>query len=475
MDQWLATRGFLPGYAFGGDYVSVQFPNPDDDFVRDPQRALREFGPLAVCYAHKRRWRVQGVVFAQEGLRQFKRCPCGRIYEVTAQAVTRCVCGKDLEPPVTAMKMPSMRVKAETRISRWEEIRESRSFIMEQFASLPPAARQALFSDGAERRLVVAFVPKATITTINYRSRFAASDGTGAQRVQPNLEHRPGFLIEGGEWETRRADSDRPESDFRALYASGVHDALHLRFGPCEKETAEAFRATLRTALDTGMSLALRQGPSEIEAFDIPAGGPAEVEILFHEATAGSAGVLSRVLDAPVFHEVARQALESIHFSPTGEDLHPECATACYECLQHFYNQREHRLLNRHLVRDFLVWLLDAEPQPVEVDQWQELIDSIHGPGAENERRFLELLRDHGLPKPAQMHYALPADGPPVAEIDFKVGQVHVLVDGSVHHSRWVHEIDQVKRDALRWEGYTLLEFDPTNAEAGLAQLRAML
>jgi len=26
MDQWLANRGFLPGYAFGGDYVSIQFP-----------------------------------------------------------------------------------------------------------------------------------------------------------------------------------------------------------------------------------------------------------------------------------------------------------------------------------------------------------------------------------------------------------------------------------------------------------------
>jgi hypothetical protein len=97
------------------------------------------------------------------------------------------------------------------------------------------------------------------------------------------------------------------------------------------------------------------------------------------------------------------------------------------------------------------------------------------GPGAENERRFLELLRDHGLPKPTRVHYALPEDGVPVAEMDFLVGRVHVLVDGSIHHVRWVQEVDADKRDALRFEGYTLCEFDMSQPVESLQKLRDLL
>jgi hypothetical protein len=49
MDNWLASKGFLPGYAFGGDTVKVQLKDPDDDFMRPPETAIREFGLLAMC------------------------------------------------------------------------------------------------------------------------------------------------------------------------------------------------------------------------------------------------------------------------------------------------------------------------------------------------------------------------------------------------------------------------------------------
>ena len=477
MSQWLAARGFLPGYAFGGDYVSVQFPSiSDDDFVREPQRALREFGPGALCYAHKRRWRVDGVVFGTENLREFARCRCGRIYEVTSESRSKCDCGQSFEATVTAMQMPSMRVKSENRISRWEEIRESKSFVIEQFAALPRAKQTWSFTDEGGRSLVLSFVPSATVTMINYRSRFAASDAkTGGGAVPEDLQHRPGYALEGGEWKLRAANSPQPDSDFRALYARGTHDALHLQFGPLDKEVSEAFRVTLRNALVVGLSLALRQGPNELQAFDVPCADPEHIEIIFYESTAGSAGALSRVLEGSTLREVVTQTLESIHYSGNGADLQPECTSACYECLQDFFNQREHPFLDRRLVRDTLLWLQDAEPQPVAADEWQELLDSITGDGARNERRFLEMLRTEGLPRPTRLHYALPEGGPPIAEIDFQVGRVHVLVDGSVHHRRWTQENDQAKRNALRYEGYTLLEFDMDKADESLERLKGLL
>ena len=238
---------------------------------------------------------------------------------------------------------------------------------------------------------------------------------------------------------------------------------------------SESFRVTLRNALVVGLSLALRQGPSELQAFDVPCADPEHIEIVFYESTAGSAGALSRVLEGGTLREVVAQTLESIHYGAGGEDLQPECTSACYECLQDFFNQREHPFLDRRLVRDTLLWLQDAEPQPVAADEWQELLDSITGDGARNERRFLEMLREEGLPRPTRLHYALPEGGPPIAEIDFQVGRVHVLVDGSVHHCRWTQETDQAKRNALRYEGYTLLEFDMDKADESLGRLKALL
>jgi hypothetical protein len=475
MDQWLSTRGFMPGYAFGGDYITIQFPDSNDDFSREPQRALREFGPKAICYAHKRRWRVNSVVFGKEDLREYKRCECGKVYEVSASTPPTCTCGKLLDAPFTAMKMPSVRVKSETRISRWEELRESKAFVIEDIATLPAATYQTLFVDDEARQLLLSFVPKATITTINFRSKFAGSEGAGSEAVRANLEHKPGFAIQDGAWKLRGADSTEADTEFRALYASGVHDALHLTFGPCDKDSAVVFATTLRNAMVLGLSIALRQGPSEIRAFTRPSSDPTYVDILFYEATSGSAGALARVLESNTLREVVGHALESLHFSVTGDNLRPECATSCYECLRDFFNQREHAALDRHTVRDFLVWIRNATPQPVDTAAWDTMIGNVSGAGANNERRFLELLRDNGLPIPSRHHYGLPEDGVPIAEIDYQVGTVHVLVDGSVHQVKWVQELDTEKREALRFEGYTVIEFSMSDTAHSLQRLRELM
>jgi hypothetical protein len=472
MDQWLAARGFMPGYAFSGDYITVQFPDSDDDFLREPQRALREFGPRALAYAHKRRWRVEYVVHGKQDVREFKRCECGRVLEVTASTATRCICGKDFGLPFPARKMPSVRVVQEKRISRWEDVRESRAFVIEEIAAPPKPSRECVYQDAEGRQMVLSFLPKHTITTINYRSRVSGDERGSNSHVEPNLEHTAGFATDdAGKWVLRSAKSPT-DMEFQALYASGVHDALHLKFGPVEGKDVASIGVTLRTALLMGLSLALRQGPNELRAFDLPSAAPDTAEIIFYETTSGSAGALSRVLEGSTVTEVVTRALEAMHFSASGDDLRPECATACYECLCDYFNQREHLLLNRHSVVGTLLWLASAEPQAVNTEEWGKLIFSISGPGADNEKRFLEILRDNGMPLPSRAHYGLPEEGPPIAEIDFQVGRVHVLVDGSIHHERWVHETDQEKRDALRFEGYTIREFDMRQPDESLQRLK---
>jgi hypothetical protein len=472
MSQWLSDRGFLPGYAFAGSYISVQFYDPEDDIVREPQRALREFGPKALAYAHKRRWLVKGVVYGTQDIREFKRCECGRLFEVTSETRAACQCGKTLEPAIRAMRMPSVRVTPETRISRWEEVRESKAFVIEHFAQLEPATRQACYEGEDGGRLVLRFVPSASVTTINFRSKFTGSDGGGRETVSSDQLHRPGYKINEGQWEVRSATTPDAEDEYSSLYASSIHDALHLQLGPCDPKIAESLRATLRTALLLGLSLALRQGPNELQAGDIPSLDPTSVEIFFHECTSGSAGALSRVLEAGMLREVATHALAALHYTPTGEDERPECQSACYDCMLDFFNQREHRKLDRTLVRDRLVWLATAQPQPVDLSAWSELIAEVDGPGHINERKFLELLRDNGLPLPSRRHYPLPEDGPAIAEVDFQIGKAHVLVDGSIHHQKWIAEVDARKRAALKMEGYTIVAFDAADPAVGLQRVR---
>jgi hypothetical protein len=126
-------------------------------------------------------------------------------------------------------------------------------------------------------------------------------------------------------------------------------------------------------------------------------------------------------------------------------------------------------------VKDFLVWLHPVSPEPLNQAGWDSLIDSISGAGAANERTLPDLIQDAGLALPVRHHYGLPEEGTPIVEIDFQVSNIHVLVDGSIHHSVWMQQINQSKRGSLRHEGYTVLAFHTQDTASGIQRHRALL
>jgi len=80
------------------------------------------------------------------------------------------------------------------------------------------------------------------------------------------------------------------------------------------------------------------------------------------------------------------------------------------------------------------------------------------------------------VPLATKRHYGLPETGTPTLEIDFKVDRIHVLVDGGVHHDKWVHEMDEEKRSAVRFEyGNTLFEFTMDDPVRSLGRLKSLL
>jgi len=92
--------------------------------------------------------------------------------------------------------------------------------------------------------------------------------------------------------------------------------------------------------------------------------------------------VLRRLIDDPhALAAVAGNALEICHFDPDGTDKHraprakEDCEAACYDCLMSYYNQGEHRILDRKLIRDELLRLAGAIPEESPASaEWADLL-----------------------------------------------------------------------------------------------------
>lgn len=477
MDQWLASTGFLPGYAFGKEFIIVRFPNPEDDTVADPMRALREFGPRAICYAQKRQWEVFWAQKGQEDVRRFKACQCGRVLDVTLGARSTCDCGQTLGPEVRGQKMPSVRLKPGARVTRADIARQSRMFAVSDIATLEAPSQQMSYSLADSGQLTLAFHQSCEVVAVNFRSRFA-SGGSRYVQVGEADQTRPGFRLVNDQWKLRDEDGETgSDADFFALYATARHDLLSLRLRS-EQVLDSCLPTTLMNAMLLAISEALRQSPSELRAFIRPSPNPAETEILFFETTSGSASALGRVLDPPMVRSIATAALQLLHFEADGGESESgnSCAKACYDCLLGYHNQREHSLLDRHSVESLLRQLLETEPTAVDLSLFDDLINGLSGPGAENERHFLKCLRDRGFLPPDKHHFPIAAgNGSIFLEVDYRVGSVNVFVDGSIHYEKWVAGMDAIKRGALKDEGILFDVFRVGEEEEFFARLRSSI
>ncbi len=82
--------------------------------------------------------------------------------------------------------------------------------------------------------------------------------------------------------------------------------------------------------------------------------------IVLYETAEGGMGAVQALTDAARLAQVAERACEILHehedaeAKAGGDPMRGGCEQACYDCLCSFYNQRNHHLLNRHLVLPLL-------------------------------------------------------------------------------------------------------------------------
>ncbi|ORV66621.1 DEAD/DEAH box helicase [Mycobacterium gastri] len=491
--RYFASEGFLPGYSFPRLPLSAFIPaerrtrsGGEGEFIQRPRfMAISEFGPGAFIYHEGARYEVNRVSLPARddgtgvNITEIKRCSaCGYLHESTDPDLCQ-HCGAPFAPDATManlMRLLSVKTRRRDRISADEEERQRAGHeIVTTIRFVPHGVRAgqltSTITEGGQELGTMTYGDTALIRRMNVGLR---------RRKDKDVR---GYVLDTveGRW-CKEADlaknvhGEAPRYQRVIPHVEDHRNALLLHLDP---SIGADQRMAAMYALKRGIEAVYQLEGSElaVEALPSNTGDHAWSRLLFFEAAEGGAGVLRRLAtEDGQLTQVARKALEILHFDPdTGEDLHhaphaiEDCAQACYDCLLSYSNQWDHQHLDRHNVVDLLGRLAASsvavgaggEERAAQLERLTKACDS------ELEKEFLAMLEQHGfrLPDDAQKlvdgYYVRPdfayhTDGMDVA----------IFVDGPVHNTAHQQEKDEQARTKLEDEaGWLVLRFHYDEAE----------
>lgn len=482
--RYFAGEGFLPGYNFPRLPLSAYIPgrrgrrhDQEGEYLSRPRfLAISEFGPRSIIYHEGSRYIINKAILpaADDDLltTRAKVCEvCGYLHPVTDDAnLERCEnCDALLPGPMTALlRMQNVATQRRDRINSDEEERMRRGYKLQssiRFAERDgrPDYTVATVMDSEGRRLLtMTYGSAATIWRIN----------KGWSRSDPNKP--PGFLldIERGYWEKSQdepeSDTDDPLSTRTKRVIPFVEDRRNCLLLKFEDTFETAVMASLQPALKSAIQVLYNLEDDELAVEPLPS-AEERTAILLYESAEGGAGVLRQlVADSVAIKAVARKALELCHFDPdTREDLHrapggrEDCESACYDCLMSYFNQPDHRLLDRHLVKTVLYELVqgavEVSPTSLERDALLEQLKASCESSLEQEWLDFLFANKLNLPDTAQKLI----DGCQTrADFYYSRRGVAIYVDGPDHDSDLARRRDAQINDCLVDDlGLTVLRF----------------
>ena len=379
-------------------------------------------------------------------------------------------CGVQLDAstsefPQHLLEQPTMRTRPVERISSEEEVRVRSGYEITTHFRFAPGVRrrdlQVIGPDGSPL-MGLLFAPAATIWRINH----------GWRRSDKN-----GFTIDpvSGRWQRRDVDLPQAEEQDPGIlqpltgvkpYVIESRNMLLIR--PIVETASEEFLTTLLYALQRGIQLVHQIEEQEVAA-ELIGRGPNR-RLLLWEAAEGGTGVWERLVEkTDAIPAVAQEALRICHFDPETGDEDPDhdparCTVGCYECLLSFANQMHHRLLDRRLVKDFLLDVARGSISEEEAgrnrDEQYEWLRNLTDPASPYEKPFLEFLyeNEYTLPTTAQARPSPDVGTQPdfYYERDGVPG-VCVYIDGGVHDDPVRQEQDVATRAALEDRGFRVI------------------
>jgi len=230
------------------------------------------------------------------------------------------------------------------------------------------------------------------------------------------------------------------------LFTTNTADALYIEPIKTLALTPDGV-ITLQYALKRAIENVFQIESRELDVVSM--GDPEQPNILLFEAAEGSLGILSQFVEDPtIFRKVIEEAIKVCRFDE------PEYkGPASYDDLLSYYNQRDHKIVDRHLIQDALkklqvckVELLTNPNFKNHEDQYRTLLRHLD-PNSSTERKFLDYLHGLGLRLPDAAQKCV--DGLFVQPDFYYHHNVWVFCDGTPHDDAAVKVDDEQKRQSI--------------------------
>ena len=451
--RYLASEGFLPGYNFARLPLRcfIQTDDTGGEYLSRPRSiALREFGPGNIIYYNGKKYEVfQLLAQDLENSLALAKVSLKAGYFLRGEQTKLELCpfsGADLsddanrEILANLLEMGETRARRRERISCEEEERRSRGFDIRTFFSVDDLQSsrigKAVVRSGTEALLNLRYLPAARLVDVNRKWRTRPAEGFP-------------LGLTTGEWKQEKdlaADSQRETIKRVMLHTSETADALYI-----EPVNALALSkdgvVTLQYALKRAIENLFQLEPNELGVATL--GLPDAPNILLYEASEGTLGVLAQFVESQtVFRSVVEEAIRICRYDD------PEYqGPASYDDLLSYYNQREHKIIDRHLIKPALERLRACSLELLTTQQFQSYEEHYQwllkfiDPNSSTERTFLDYLHQHGLRLPDSAQKQV--EGIFVQPDFFYEPDIWVFCDGTPHDNPDVKADDQAKRQAI--------------------------
>ncbi|WP_298347567.1 DEAD/DEAH box helicase [Ferrimicrobium sp.] len=487
--RYFAAEGFLPGYSFPRLPLSAFIPGRrrgygEDGFLARPRfLAISEFGPRNFIYHEGSRYEVNRVILPVgqgagangEGVltRRAKLCDkCGYLHPMSSDVGPDICesCGSELGVAIPNLfRLENVVTRRRERINSDEEERRRQGYQVKtsyRHAETSTLHGEVMIDEAVALRLT--YGQATTLWRINQ----------GWRRRANQAEVGFGLDVERGYWASRpdeqaesaEADTDPINARMIRVVVPYVEDARNVLViepvnGLIDGSNRTGTMASLQAALKHAIQIVYQLEDNELAAEPLPDTEDRRF-ILLYEASEGGAGVLHRLIEEPhAFERVARIARELCHVDPdTGRDqvtngIAP-CSVACYNCLLSYYNQGDHRNLDRQLVLpllgDLMRSITHATGGSRDVEAALKKLRAVTASTLEN--TWLDYLVEHRLRLPSSAACLVEAAS---CRPDFLYERdyVAIFIDGPVHDYQEIQLRDEAATSRLRTLGWSVIRF----------------
>ncbi|MBN8215725.1 MAG: DEAD/DEAH box helicase [Spirochaetes bacterium] len=483
--RYFAAEGFLPGYNFTRLPLRASIPVGDgSEYLSRPRFvALREFGPQNTIYHSGNKFQINQLAWNEESrVRQDARVVLKSGYWLDGAEKNAEVCpftkqklessGKDYDAVLNLIPMMESRTKPATRITCEEEERLSLGYRIDTFFSVDGGmsrVRKALIEIDGQTLLNLSYIPAARIVQVNRGWRSSEEDGF-------YIGEKSGFYHSAKDYKKRQKEKtagpegDRTKEDIISinLFTTANADALYIEpMGPLSLKKDGVI--TLQYALLRAIEREFQIEPGEVAATLM--GDPESPNIFLFEASEGSLGILSQfTTDPSLFNKYIKAAQLACRFEDTE-------SKASYKDLLSYYNQREHRIIDKNLVKDALDRLAMCTCQVdggsgLDYDGQYAMLTKKADPHSNTESKFLKFLYERGLRLPDDAQRKVPYI---YCQPDFfykGMPDTWVFCDGTPHDGVAQQKKDEALREEMRNHGHDVIEWHYRDSLEGLVEKR---